>query len=169
MAASCHNRTSMIDGIRMKAEENILLQKRQQDFTDFYAKLLPALVDFIGKIGIQPAHEVLNHAVQFEPYVSQATGNFVVEDEDDRTWLETKMGYYIGEYFVQKHSGCWYMNEIPNSRYFARFVVGKFNISSQRALMLDPFEVAAAYVSEAPTRALRNLLAEVERELFELR
>jgi len=93
----------MIDGIRMKAEENILLQKRQQDFTDFYAKLLPALVDFIGKIGIQPAHEVLNHAVQFEPYVSQATGNFVVEDEDDRTWLKTKMGYYIGEYFVQKH------------------------------------------------------------------
>ena len=79
------------------------------------------------------------------------------------------MGYYIGEYFVQKHKGGWYVNEIPNSRYFASFVVGKFNIPSQRALMLDPFEVAAAYVSAPAPRVLGDLLAEVEREILELR
>lgn len=153
----------------MSLEEGVLLQKRENDFSAFYAELLPCLVDFIGKIGIEPSHEVLNHAVQFEPFVSQATGNLSIDSEEDRTWLVTRMGYYIGEYFVQKHAGCWYVNEIPDSRYFARFVVGKFNIPSQRALMLDPFEVAAAYVSVPTPRVLGDLIAEVEREILELR
>lgn len=153
----------------MTSEELLLLQKRQRDFSDFYEELIPALVDFVGRLGIQPAHEVLKHAAQFEPYVSQATADFVIEGEDDRTWLVARMGYFIGEYFAEKYSGCWYVNDIPNSRYFARFVVGKFDIPSQRALMLDPFEVAAAYVAEPAPRALGKLLAEVERELFGLR
>lgn len=153
----------------MTMEDVQLLRKRQSEFSDFYEELLPALVDFMGRIGIQPAHEVLKHAVQFEPYVSKATANFVVASEDDRTWLSAHMGYFIGEYFVQKYSGCWLVNDISGSRYFARFVVGKFNIPSQRALMLDPFEIATAYVSEPAPRALGKLLAEVERELFGLR
>lgn len=153
----------------MTSEEILLLQKRQSDFSDFYAELLPALVDFIGKIGIKPSHEVLKHAVQFEPYLSQATQSFVIESVEDRDWLVTRMAYYIGEYFVQKHSGCWYVNEIQGSRYFGRFVVGKFDIPSERALMLDPFEVATAYVTGPTPRSLRGLLAEVEKELLELR
>jgi hypothetical protein len=145
----------------MTLENTQLLHRRQQDFSAFYAELLPCLVDFVGKMGIQPSHEVLNHAVQLEPFMSQATAGFFIENEDDRTWFVARMGYYIGEYFVQKYAGCWYVNEIPNSRYFARFVVGKFNIPSERALMLDPFEVAAAYVSEPPPRALGNLLKRI--------
>lgn len=158
-----------LDKLIMTTEDMLLLQKRKSEFTGFYEELLPALVDFMGRIGIQPSHEVLKHAVQFEPYVSQATAHLVIDSEDDRTWLVARMGYFIGEYFVPKYSGCWYVNEIPGSRYFARFIVGKFNIQSQRALMLDPFEVASAYISEPAPRGLGKLLAEVERELFELR
>ncbi len=76
-----------------------------------------------------------------------------------------RMAYYIGEYFVQKYNGCWYVNEIPDSRYFARFVLGNFNIPSERALMIDPFAVAEIYVSDRPPRSLESLLLEVEREL----
>ncbi|MYM27194.1 hypothetical protein GTP58_02525 [Duganella sp. CY15W] len=96
----------------MTSEESLLLKNRQNEFSAFYADLLPSLVDFIGRIGIQPAHEVLKTAVQFKALVSQATESFSIDSEEDRIWLVTRLGYYIGEYFVQKHSGCWYVNEI---------------------------------------------------------
>ena len=45
------------------------LEKRRAAFGQFYQEMMPVLVDFVGKIGINPAHEVLNHAVEFTRYV----------------------------------------------------------------------------------------------------
>ncbi|MFZ4878778.1 hypothetical protein ACL9RI_27145 [Janthinobacterium sp. Mn2066] len=153
----------------MTSEEMLLLERRKKNFAQFYEELSAALVDFIGRLGIQPSHAVLTHAPQFAHHVSQATQDFQVESEGDRTWLAARMSYYIGEYFVQKYSGCWYVNDIPDSRYFARFVVGKFNIADRGELMVDPFQVADAYIAEPPPRALGKLLAEVEQGLLHLR
>lgn len=92
--------------------------------------------------------------------------NLDVVDEEDKAWLLARLGYFIGEYFTQKYSGAWYPNENPASRYFARYVVGKFSIASQRELNLDPFMIAEAYINMPMPRALEPLLQEAEQELI---
>jgi hypothetical protein len=153
----------------MTSEEKTLLESRKAGFDAFYKELIPVLVDFVGKMGIGPAHEVLNNAVQFAPYLDKALGNLAIEDEQDRIWLLTRLGYFIGEYFCQKYKGCWYVNEIQGSRYFGRYVVGQFAGLSNAALMLDPFHIAQAYVEEQTPRHLDKLLTEVDAELVAVR
>jgi hypothetical protein len=84
------------------------------------------LVDFVGKLGVNPAHEVLRHADHFVKHPDEGLRSTAMIDEQDRTWLRARMGYFIGAYLVQKHSGCWYVNDIKGSRYFGRYVVGRF-------------------------------------------
>lgn len=91
-------------------------EKRNVAFEEFFSLLIPTLVDFIEKIGIKPSHFVLKQAVAYTPHVDEALMNMAVVSPDDRNWLITRMGYFIGEYFAQKYGGCWYVNSIENSR-----------------------------------------------------
>lgn len=149
----------------MTAEEMLLLEKRKAGFRQFYMELMPVLVDFVGKLGINPAHEVLKHAENFVPHLDRALQAMAVADQQDRTWLLTRMGYFIGEYFVQKYGGCWYVNEIQGSRYFGRYVVGRFARLNNPVPMLDPFLVAQTYLDTEAPRRLEYMLAEAEAEL----
>jgi hypothetical protein len=149
----------------MKPEEISLLEKRKAGFDQFYNELVPTLVEFVGQMGINPAHEVLRSAAQFVQPMNSALQSMVVADEQDRMWLLTRLGYFLGEYFSQKYGGCWYVNEIPNSRYFARYVVGKFTNLPNPELMLDPFQIAQTYVISEIPRQLTKLLVEVDAEL----
>ncbi|KAF0813616.1 hypothetical protein IGB42_01967 [Andreprevotia sp. IGB-42] len=149
----------------MTPEEAELVRKRKSGFDEFYRALVPALVDFIGRMGVNPAHEVLKHADQFSLCLDDALQSMAVADDQDRAWLLTHIGYFIGEYFVQKYSGCWYVNEISGSRYLGRYVVGQFAALENAKLMLDPFEIAQTYVDETIPRQLERLLKEVDAEL----
>ena len=148
----------------MSFQEDALIESRKADFGQFYQELLPALVEFIDGIGIKPAHTVLTQADQYLPYLELALREMTVA-EDDRSWLLTRMMYFIGEYFAQKHGGCWYVNDIAGSRFSGRYVVGKFAGFSDKNLMVDPAEVAQAYVDTAVPRQLSPLLSEVEAGL----
>ena len=86
----------------MSSEEMKVLEKRKAAFEEFHKELIPVLVDFVGKMGINPAHEVLEHAPQFASYLGQALQNMGVANEEDRAWLVTRMGYFVGEYFLHR-------------------------------------------------------------------
>lgn len=149
----------------MNPEQASLLERRQAAFEKFYAELMPALVEFTGNLGISPAHEVLNHAVRFAPLLDVALANMAVANERERTGLVARVAYFVGKYFVQKYDGCWYVNGIAGSRYFARYVVGQFALVTNAASMLDPMDIAQVYVDEPLPRNLEKLLQEVESEL----
>jgi len=148
----------------MQAQENNV-EKRKGEFEAFYNGLIPSLVEFVDRLGIKPAHEVLNHAIQFAPHLNAALRELRIENEQDRIWLLTRVGYFVGEYFAQKHGGCWYVNDLEGSRYFGRYVVGRFTSFQKATLMLDPFELANRYVDSPPPRHLEQLLEEVDAEL----
>ncbi|MGN8064571.1 hypothetical protein ACTJK4_23180 [Ralstonia sp. 22111] len=152
----------------MTSEEMLLLEKRRAGFQQFYQELMPVLVDFAEKLGISPAHEILRHADQFVPYLDKALQSMAVADAQDRSWLLTRMGYFIGEYFVQKYGGCWYVNDIQGSRYFGRYVVGRFARLNSSTPMLDPFLVAQDYVDAPVPRYLEKCLTEVDVELVQV-
>ena len=146
----------------MNSDQVELLRKRKDDFDNFYQSLLPALVEFVGLLGISPAHEVLKKAEQFIPLLERATQVMAVEGQDDRVWLITRMGYFFGEVFVQRFGGCWFVDDLPDTKYFARYVVGKFGVGINSNAMIDPFEIATAYVDGALPRQLDGLLNEVQ-------
>jgi hypothetical protein len=143
-------------------DEDVVLGRRQAELEDFYKGLIRALVEFVDRLGIRPAHEVLNHAQQFAPHVEAALRDLAPADEGDRTWLLTRVAYFVGEFFVQKHGGCWYVNDVKGSKYFARYVVGRFPRLPNSGTMLDPFEVAQAFVDSDRPRKLSELLDEVD-------
>lgn len=141
------------------------LAARQANFPLFYHELTDVLVDFIGCIGIQPAAPVLQQAVQYVPLVEQALREMAVADEADRSWLTARIAYFVGEVLAQQYDGNWYVNDVPGSRLFARYVVGRFTKADNAAMMVDPFELAQAYVAAPVPRALAPLLAEVRASL----
>ncbi len=147
------------------SDEMTLLEKRKAGFDMFYRELVPALVDFVAKMGINPAHEVLKNAVQFAPYLDRALQGMAMANKQNELWLLTRLGYFIGEYYVQKYGGCWYLNEVQGSRYFGRYVVGKFTSLNNPALMLDPFQVSREYTEQQTPRKLEQLLTEVDTEI----
>lgn len=149
----------------MKPQDIEFLKKRKEGFDGFYGELIPVLVEFVGQMGISPAFEVLRNAARFAPILDAALTNVAVEDEQDRIWLTTRVGYFVGEYFVQKYNGCWYVNDIENSRYFGRYVVGRFSGLDNTACMLDPFQISHSYVDETVPRNLVKILNEVDLEL----
>ncbi|UUZ49420.1 hypothetical protein LP420_03625 [Massilia sp. B-10] len=137
--------------------------ERQARFALFHAELAPVLVDFIDVLGIEPPREVLTQAVQYLPYVERALQDMAIADADDRSWLLARMMYFIGEYFAQRYNGEWFVNETPGSSLFGRCVVGKFRLHG--ANMIDPFEIASAYVDLPCPRKLSDLLADIEHAL----
>ncbi len=136
--------------------------ERQATFDHFHAELAPVLVDFIDALGIEPPQEVLTQAERYLPYVEKALAEMAIADADDRSWLLARMMYFIGEYFAQQYGGYWYVEETPESRLFGRCVVGKFSRHAKRELVVDPFEIATAYVDSACPRQLAPLVAAVE-------
>lgn len=152
----------------MTADEVELLDRRRKGFDVFYNELMPVLVDFIARFGIAPPHEVLNRAPDYAPMLDTALAQLALADHEDGTWLVTRLGYYIGEYFVQQMSGSWFVNDIEGSRIFGRYVAGRFARAAGHA-MIDPFEIATVFVDQPAPRSLISLLKEVEEELAAVR
>jgi hypothetical protein len=150
----------------MTPRDAALLKEREDDFDNFYTALIPTLVEFMGRMGIEPSREVLKSAVQFAPHLDSALSSITWQSDQERNWLLLRVGQFVGEYFVQKYQGCWYVNTIPDSRYFARYVVGRFARLGSTLPMLDPFQVAQAFVDSPPPRSLRTLLDSVDVELI---
>lgn len=150
----------------MDSANLLLLERRREGFDTFYNELMPCLVDFVGTMGVQPAYMVLEQAAAYAPLLEVALQSMAVNNDEERTWLGARMGYFIGEYFVQKFGGCWMVNEIPESRYFARYVVGQFEGARNLAMMIDPFEMAQEYVNAPLPRQLQPLLTAASDELM---
>ena len=71
-----------------------------------------------------------------------------------------------GEYFVQQFNGCWTLNDTPGSRYFAPYVVGKFQAAKNLQMVLDSFDMAIEYVDAPIPRQLQTLLDAASIELM---
>lgn len=149
---------------QLTEREKTELAHRRASFDRFLEERMPVLTDFMERLELPHAATVLTEADKFVPPLEQWMKNQVVTP-DHRVWILTRLGYFIGEYFVQRLSGCWSLNEIPDSRFFARYVTSKFARLANPNVMIDPFNVADVYLSELPRRNLSSILTDVEAEL----
>lgn len=146
----------------MSPEQARKLRERQDDFDDFYQSLMPGLVEFVELMGVTPAHFVLKQAAQYVPHIEKATKDLAVKSEEERIFFVMRMGWFIGEIFVQKFRGCWFVDDLPESDYFASYVIGQFKPPINPMLRIDPFSMAKEYVDSRRPRKLAALLRQVE-------
>src|SRR5208282_6942055 len=90
-----------------RAERN----RRQVTFGKFLEERMPVLADFIERLELPNPPMVLMEAEWYLPSVDAYMKSQVVPPED-RVWILTRLGYFIGELLVQRFSGCWFLNEI---------------------------------------------------------
>lgn len=152
----------------LSEEDQLNLKRRKAGFDTFYDGLLAGLVEFVGHMGFDPPHLVVKEAPRFVDGLDQALREMVIESSEDRAWLLLRVGYFVGEYFVQAYGGHWFVNDVPGSRYFARYVVGGFANISPSSAMLDPFLIAQIIVDTPVPRSLSALIASADRELREM-
>ena len=104
------------------------LNRRRAEFGPFFADAMPTLVDFCTVLELPSPHDVLTDP---EPFVEPVRRWLLTKDlpsatHDDRIWLACRVGYFIGEVFVRRYSGCWFVDDTPTSNWFSHFVVGRF-------------------------------------------
>lgn len=151
-------------------DERTLRDRRRSGFEKFLKERMPVLTDFFERLGETDPAMVLVDAERFLIPLEQFIKDQLIDDDsDDRVWIHARLGYYIGELFVQRYRGCWLLNENPGSRFYLQYVIGQFtsaDIKNPNA-MLDPFEAANAFLSEKPGRILSELIENVDKQLLD--
>lgn len=145
-------------------EEETLRAKRLERLPMFLEERMPVLADFAERLELPRPTMIVADPHAYVP----AVGAFMRDQTisaDDRAWILTRLGYLLGELLIQRLGGHWFLNEIPDSRYFLRYVVGRFTRAKNLNAMVDPFEVADQFLRQPPGRDLTALADEVEREI----
>lgn len=137
---------------------------RREEFERFIAERMPVLADFADALGLKQPTMIVAQPEHYLPSIDLFMEKQVIRP-DDRNWILTRIGYFIGELLVDRLGGCWFLNEIADSRYFLRYVVGQFARVQNPNAMVDPFYVAVVFVDQPPGRRLAALVQEVEAEL----
>lgn len=138
--------------------------RRLAQFNLFLEERMPVLTDFVGRLTLPDPPMVLIDADSFLVGISEFMEGQKATAEA-RTWILTRIGYFIGEWLIQKYGGCWFLNAIPDTRYFLRYVVGQFSRLPNQSAMIDPFHVAEAFLDCPCPRSLASMLANIEAEL----
>ncbi|KAB8053340.1 hypothetical protein GCN78_07345 [Janthinobacterium rivuli] len=145
----------------LSKEQEQLLQQSQAAFDAYYDALGASLVNFVERLGIQPAHEVLTNAAEYLPYIDAAMRTIVIRDESWQ-WVKTMLGYFIGEYFVQGHAGCWYVETRAESPHFCRIMVGGFEHGMPADAAIDPEALALEFLGQSAPRELAALITQAQ-------
>ncbi|MBF6028399.1 hypothetical protein ICY20_11660 [Pseudomonas sp. P115] len=143
-----------------KADE--LLARRIAEFETFRAERLPVLHEFCKALGFDQPHEVLIEPKKVLPLLDRGLQHAVISEEN-RAWLVTRIGYYIGEYLISLLGGYWLVDQDPSSPSFARYVVGDFSCEGADTEVIDPFEIAQRYATTPAPRFLRQV---IEKQLI---
>ncbi len=140
------------------------LQRRQANFDSFLSERMPVLKDFFERLEVPNAALVVAEPGSFLPSLDAFMRDQQISG-DDRTWILTRLGYYIGEWLVERFGGCWFVNDVPESRSFLRYVVGRFTRLGNSNAMIDPFLIAEEFLQMNAPRSLSQLLTEVAADL----
>lgn len=148
--------------------DNELIEKRKAGLDQFVTESFSVIVDFADRLGINDPHKVLTDFNCLKDFIFSTVNDFVksqIIKQNDRAWIITRIGYLLGEYFKEKYSGYWTVNENRNSKQFGHYVI--FVKSSNGSLLypIDVFSAAMEYIDQNPDRNLASLIKEIEAEI----
>lgn len=141
--------------------EIALREHRRAEFQGFVRERIPVLIDFAERLRLIEPQSIVTDPKRYVAPISDFMRDQVIT-EDDRIWVLTRIGYLIGDVLARTFNGDWLLNEMPDSRYFLHYVVGRFSGVKNPNAMVAPFEAAQYFVSQPPGRDLAGLIAEIE-------
>lgn len=148
-------------------EQTTLLENRKAQFPDIHQQRVMILIGFLKDLELENPSTVMFNAAAFLNPLSDWMKTQTVSPEN-RNKVMLRFAYFIGEYLLQHYRGDWYVNELIQSKNFARIVVGKFE-GIRAGVSIDPFAVAAEYIDSGSGRDLSTLLQNICSQLEEYR
>ena len=141
------------------------LRNRREKREQFLNERMPVLVEFCKALDFPEPHRVLTTPSIFLSGVNQWVAQQNLENtcQEDRVWLITRLGYFIGECLVEEFGGYWFLDENPDSRWYTSYVVGKFPRCPNARV--DPFRVAMEAVERPTGQTLDLLVRELTGEI----
>lgn len=135
-------------------------QIRKAVFEEFLSQRMPVLYDLAERLGFPSPELILTEPQALLQSISEWLS---VQDiaEADRTWITSRIGYYVGELLATSYSGAWHVCEASSSRYWSHYVVGQFAAFSNPNAIVDPFEIASDCIAQPRGRTLEKLILEV--------
>ncbi len=146
---------------------SIDVEKQKERFDSFREERMPVLHDFSQKLGFQNPHEILINPAAFIEPISSWLSEQDISDEA-KNWIVVRVGYFIGELFVEKHGGCWSVCEARSSRYYGHYVVGDFTSFDNRNALFAPMDAAFELANQPKGRSLSAIVSEIEARLSAL-
>lgn len=148
-------------------EEQNRLEELERGLHDFVQVALDALGNFMERLELPQPYMVLQDAGAYLSALDSWMREQIVAP-DDRIWILTRVGYFLGELLNQRFGGHWFVDDHPASPYFLQYVVGRFTQLPNRHARISPFALAANYVDLSPGRSLSAVVARVEEQLRQL-
>lgn len=148
----------------LSATQLELLEQRKAKFDDWLAERMPVLREFAALLELPNPALIVEDPGLYLPPIDAWLERQTIEEEHF-AWVTSRIAYFSGEILIQRFSGCWLVCESPASRFFARFVVGRFRDLPNPDAIADPVEMAATFASELPGRSLIRALENVSSAL----
>ncbi|MCB9596233.1 MAG: hypothetical protein H6719_26155 [Sandaracinaceae bacterium] len=142
------------------------LERRLAQLDIFLGEREPALRGLAERLGLEDPELVLT-----EPWRCLEAADALIAqereatDREDPMWVLTRLGYLVGDSLAKRLGGDWFVNEVPQSRTFARYVVGRFAECGSATAVIDPFEVAHAVLGSPKGEGLAATVGKIESDL----
>jgi len=145
-------------------EERVQFEQRQAGLDAFVQEGMEVLGEFMNRLELPEPYMVLRNAERYLSPVDSWMRDQVVSSQD-RGWIITRIGYFIGELFNQRLGGYWFVEIHPDSPFFLQYVVGRFTGVPSLNARISPFAIAANYVDQPVGRSLSAMTTRVEDQL----
>ena len=144
--------------------DNELIQRRKTELDKFVTESFSVIVDFADRLGTNEPHKVLTDFNCLKDFIFVTVNDFMksqVVEQNDRIWIIARIGYLLGEYFKEKYSGYWTVNENRNSKQFGHYVIFAKSPNTNAMYPIDVFSAAAEFIDQN----LTSLIKEIEEEI----
>jgi hypothetical protein len=151
--------------VALTQEQQVTLERRLKTFDGYFAESMPVLADFFSRIGASDPVLVVNDPSSYlavlDKWLAAAAFTRPISEQDTR-WLVVRLGYFIGYVLTQRHGGCWFVDDQPESRWFLHYVVGNFRDYPNGRV--DPNYIANEFLAHGERTSLSDFLRVVEAD-----
>jgi len=137
------------------------VEKQKERFDVFRKERMPVLHELAKNLEFPNPHEILLNPKEFLSPLSAWLSEQEIS-EDAKNWITVRIGYFLGELFIQKYDGCWLVCELVCLKHYSHYVVGEFSAISNPNALFSPMESAFELASQPIGRSLIAKVSEIE-------
>lgn len=145
-------------------DEQKIVEDLDENFDGFISALMEMTGDFAERVGLPDPHLIVQYPERYLADVTEVLRNEELEDSD-LEWILPRVAFLTAEILCERLGGGWFVNIVPDTEYFARYVIGNFRPGTKPGAMVDPLGAAADFLALPPGRDFTGYLKRMENAL----